>query len=131
MTQEGEARARDILIVDDEADIRMAITGILEDEGYSSRSAGNSTQALEEIDRHIVGPLLEALAERGDYRMLVSPDHPTPVRTKTHSHGFVPWAICGAGAPVDASKTYDEVTAGESSLGFEAGWRMMGEVFLK
>ena len=51
MTREGEALARDILIVDDEVDIRSAITGILEDEGYSSREAGNSTQALEEIDR--------------------------------------------------------------------------------
>lgn len=41
--------AHDILIVDDEADIRSAVTGILEDEGYECRTAGNSDQALEAI----------------------------------------------------------------------------------
>ncbi len=33
------------------------------------------------------------LQAQGDYRILVTPDHPTPLRTKTHSHGFVPFAI--------------------------------------
>src|ERR1700749_1469632 len=41
--------ARDILIVDDEADIRMLITGILRDEGYETREAVNSVQALSAI----------------------------------------------------------------------------------
>src|SRR5438309_3245370 len=41
--------ATDILIVDDEADIRMLIAGILKDEGYETREAGNSTQALAAI----------------------------------------------------------------------------------
>jgi len=41
--------AYDILIVDDEADIRSLISGILEDEGYQTREAGNSTEALESI----------------------------------------------------------------------------------
>jgi two-component system, NtrC family, nitrogen regulation response regulator NtrX len=41
--------ARDILIVDDEADIRMLIAGILKDEGYETREAGNSAQALSAI----------------------------------------------------------------------------------
>ena len=41
--------ARDILIVDDEADIRLLITGILSDEGYETREAGNSDDALEAL----------------------------------------------------------------------------------
>ncbi|MGF1610530.1 MAG: sigma-54-dependent transcriptional regulator [Kiloniellales bacterium] len=41
--------ARDILIVDDETDIRMLITGILSDEGYSTREAADSTSALDAI----------------------------------------------------------------------------------
>ena len=39
----------DILIVDDESDIRNLISGILEDEGFSTRQASNSQMALEEI----------------------------------------------------------------------------------
>jgi two-component system nitrogen regulation response regulator NtrX len=49
--QEPNDMARDILVVDDEADIRAAITGILEDEGYTTRGAANSAAALAEIDR--------------------------------------------------------------------------------
>ncbi|MFX4222399.1 MAG: sigma-54-dependent transcriptional regulator [Thalassobaculum sp.] len=45
--------ANDILIVDDEADIRMLIGDILEDEGYESRQAANSTEALEGIRRRM------------------------------------------------------------------------------
>ena len=43
--------AHDILIVDDEADIRLMVTGILEDEGFATRSVANSDLALAEIDR--------------------------------------------------------------------------------
>ena len=82
-------------------------------------------KALEEIDRHIVGPVHEALQSHGDYRILVSPDHPTPVRTKTHSHGFVPWAIAGTGIEPDTATTYDDPTAGASDLHFDEGWRLM------
>lgn len=81
--------------------------------------------ALEAIDEKIVAPLHAALEQRGDYRILVSPDHPTPCRTKTHSHGFVPLAICGSGVQADQATTYDEVSAAASSLSFEEGWQMM------
>jgi 2,3-bisphosphoglycerate-independent phosphoglycerate mutase len=83
-------------------------------------------EALEQIDRHIVRPIHEALRKQGDYRILVSPDHPTPLRIKTHSHGFVPWAMAGAGIAPDRFTTYDEVAAAQSALSFDEGWRLMG-----
>jgi len=83
-------------------------------------------KALEEIDRHIVRPLHDALRSQGDYRILVSPDHPTPLRTKTHSHGAVPLAICGTGINADEHQTYDDVTATASQLSFDDGWKVMG-----
>src|SRR5687768_2598918 len=45
--------AAEILIVDDEADIRTLIQGILEDEGYATRQAGNSQQAYERIAERV------------------------------------------------------------------------------
>lgn len=95
------------------------------DEASHEGDATAKIKALEEIDEKIVGPLHEALAAQGDYRILVSPDHPTPVRTKTHSHGFVPWAMCGAGIEADAAATYDEVAAAASPSAFDEGWRLM------
>lgn len=95
------------------------------DEASHEGRADAKIKALEEIDRHIVGPLHEALKKQGDYRILVSPDHPTPLRIKTHSHGFVPFAICGSGVAADKAKSYDEVAAGESTLVFDQGWKVM------
>lgn len=95
------------------------------DEASHQGDAPAKVKALEEIDRHIVGPLKQALAKQGDYRMLVSPDHPTPLRTKTHSHGAVPFVIAGAAIAPDAFNTYDERSASQSKLAFEEGWKLM------
>jgi 2,3-bisphosphoglycerate-independent phosphoglycerate mutase len=86
-------------------------------------------KALEEIDHHIVGPIWEALKTQGEYRILVTPDHPTPVRTKTHSHGDVPFTIAGTAVTPDTGQTYDEPTAAQG-IAFEEGWRLM-TYFLK
>lgn len=96
------------------------------DEASHEGDCAAKVKALEEIDRHIVGPLHAALKVQGEYRILVTPDHPTPLRTKTHSHGFVPLAACGDGIAADEWSTYDEIAAGRSSLSFDEGWRMMG-----
>lgn len=95
------------------------------DEASHEGNAAAKVKALEEIDRHIVGPLHEALQAQGEYRIIVQPDHPTPLRTKTHSHGFVPFAMAGTGVTADGSRTYDEVAAGASPLSFDAGWKLM------
>jgi 2,3-bisphosphoglycerate-independent phosphoglycerate mutase len=95
------------------------------DEASHEGRVDAKVQALEEIDRHIVAPLHAALAQQGEYRILVSPDHPTPCRTKTHSHGFVPLTICGAGITADHATAYNEPQAAASALSFDEGWRMM------
>jgi len=96
------------------------------DEASHEGRADAKIKALEEIDAQIVAPLHAALKAHGEYRILVSPDHPTPIRTKTHSHGYVPIAICGTGVTPDAAATYDEIAAGQSSLAFDEGWKLMG-----
>jgi 2,3-bisphosphoglycerate-independent phosphoglycerate mutase len=95
------------------------------DEASHEGDAEAKVRALEAIDQHIVRPLHAALASRGEYRILVSPDHPTPIRTKTHSHGFVPFTIAGTGISPDEFSSYDEDSAGRSGLGFPEGWRLM------
>jgi 2,3-bisphosphoglycerate-independent phosphoglycerate mutase len=95
------------------------------DEASHEGNCAAKIKALEEIDRHIVGPLWEALKAQGDYRILITPDHPTPLRTKTHSHGYVPFIMAGNGVTADAATTYDEVSAGKSGLAFDEGWKLM------
>jgi len=100
------------------------------DEASHEGNAAAKVKAIEEIDRHIVAPLHTALKSRGDYRILVTPDHPTLLRTKTHAHGFVPWAIAGTTTEPDAATTYDDPTADSSELVFQEGWKLM-EYYLR
>lgn len=81
------------------------------DEASHEGDAAAKVEALERIDAEIVGPVHAWLQSQGDYRILVSPDHPTLLRTKTHSHGEVPFAMCGTGVPAEAAAMYDESAA--------------------
>jgi 2,3-bisphosphoglycerate-independent phosphoglycerate mutase len=95
------------------------------DEASHEGDAHEKVRALENIDRHIVGPVHESLRTVGDYRILVCPDHPTFLRTKTHSHGYVPFAMCGRGIAASRSHSYDEVVAAANQLSLPAGHKLM------
>jgi 2,3-bisphosphoglycerate-independent phosphoglycerate mutase len=95
------------------------------DEASHEGKVDAKVKALEEIDRHVVGPLLEALPRHGDWRLLVSPDHRTPLRTRAHAHGAVPFVMAGTGIADQGQPSYDEVVAEASRLGFEWGHELM------
>ncbi|MBM83980.1 MAG: cofactor-independent phosphoglycerate mutase [Planctomycetaceae bacterium] len=95
------------------------------DEASHEGDAAAKVEALERIDADIVGPVHSALRDRGDYRILVCPDHPTFLRTKTHSHGFVPFAMCGTNITADAAIDYNEPSAARSSICLTKGHDLM------
>ena len=87
-------------------------------------------EALQQIDQHIVAPLVDALQRHGEHRIVVTPDHPTPCGTKKHSHGMVPLVMAGDGIEPDSQTTYDEVAAEASGRRFDKGWDLM-DAFIK
>jgi 2,3-bisphosphoglycerate-independent phosphoglycerate mutase len=95
------------------------------DEASHEGKADEKVKALEQIDQHIVGPLLEALPHYGDWRILIEPDHRTTLRTRAHAYGAVPFAVAGTGITPDTATTYDEPTAESSDLSFDPGWKLM------
>jgi 2,3-bisphosphoglycerate-independent phosphoglycerate mutase len=68
-------------------------------------------QAIEEFDRHIVGEMLRYQGERGDLRILVTPDHATPLSIKTHSAEAVPFTLCGPDVSADGGTIYSEIAS--------------------
>ena len=57
--------------------------------------------SIEQIDEKIVGPIAEALQESGEpYTIIITPDHPTPVRVKTHTRDGVPCLVYRSDRPV-------------------------------
>ncbi|HCS51397.1 cofactor-independent phosphoglycerate mutase [Rubinisphaera sp.] len=99
------------------------------DEASHEGDCDAKLEALQRIDSDIVAPLHDYLKSQGEYRLLISPDHPTFLRTKTHSHGYVPFAIAGTGITPDENDTYDEIRA-EYGETFKEGHLLMNR-FLK
>ena len=95
------------------------------DEASHEGKVEEKVKALERIDEHIVGPLLAALPKHGAWRILVSPDHRTPLRTRAHSYGMVPFAVAGTGVAARAQASYDEAVAAASELEFAKGHHLM------
>jgi 2,3-bisphosphoglycerate-independent phosphoglycerate mutase len=97
------------------------------DEASHQGDAAAKVRALEEIDAKIVGPLAAHLAAAGPHRILVCPDHPTFISTKTHSRGAVPFLIAGSGVAATGRQAYGETLAAATGQRVEPGWRLMGE----
>ena len=84
---------------------------------------------IEAIDEHIIGPLLTHLEACGDHRLLVLPDHPTPIDVRTHVAEPVPFAYCGSDVGEPSGRLFSEANAAETGLVVEPGHRLMG-IFL-
>lgn len=100
------------------------------DEAGHSGNAEMKKKAVERIDKFIVGPVYEAMQKFPSWRMLVVPDHPTPVRTGAHVADPVPFAMAGTGVAGVLNSPFSEANAARSGLKIENGFELM-EYFLK
>ena len=72
----------------------------------------NKVKSIEYIDSRAFAPILDYLRGSGDdYRILIMPDHPTPIATKTHSGEPVPFLIYDSRRRLDGVSTFTEQTA--------------------
>ena len=97
------------------------------DEASHQGDVAAKVKAIEEIDAKIVGPITEHLRGVPDHRILVCPDHPTFISTKTHSRGSVPFVMAGAGIEAGDAASYHEAAASATGLVVEPGWKLMGK----
>jgi 2,3-bisphosphoglycerate-independent phosphoglycerate mutase len=100
------------------------------DEAGHNGNADMKKKAVEQIDKHIVGPVFDALQKYESWRILVMPDHPTPVRTCAHSSEPVPFAMAGDSVTGILHTTFGETNAAKSGFRIENGFELM-EYFLK
>jgi 2,3-bisphosphoglycerate-independent phosphoglycerate mutase len=82
-------------------------------------------RAIELVDREIVGPVWEAAQQFGSARILVLPDHFTPIARRTHVGNPVPFLLSGTGISADRADRLDEVIAEESDVMVEEGWTLL------
>ncbi len=101
------------------------------DEAGHGAMIEGKVDAIEQIDKHIVGPVLNYLKDqKEDWRIMTLPDHPTPIHLRTHTSDPVPFAMAGMGVSSPWQYTYNEVNAEKSGLTIKKGHELM-EYFLK
>lgn len=86
----------------------------------------NKVRAIELIDERVLTPVIEYLENAGeDFAVLVCPDHPTPLITRTHSRNPVPYMIYRSNNHTEGADTFTEETAKKSGILIKEGYTLM------
>lgn len=92
----------------------------------------NKVKAIEMIDEHILGPVVEFLKDYDDFAVLVCPDHPTPLSIRTHTSTPVPYLIYDSKNEINSGvKVFCEKEARETGNYIEKGFTMMNYFLTK
>ena len=92
---------------------------------------GNKIKSIEYIDEKVIGPLLKMLDDDGEeYKVMVMPDHATPIATKTHAIDPVPFLIYDSRKKVKGISAFTEKNAENTGLFFSSG-KNLAKFFLK
>ena len=85
------------------------------DEMGHQGSVEKKVKSIEYLDQRVIGPLTKALDEdKTEYRLLVMPDHPTPIRVRTHTADSVPYLLYDSNIQQEHTWNYNEKEAKES-----------------
>ena len=83
-------------------------------------------QAIENIDKFIIEPLVEQMNASGeDYRMLILPDHPTPICVRTHTSGPIPYLLYDSTKQLGDFAAYNETIGEQSGIVRDTGYQMI------
>lgn len=100
------------------------------DEMGHQGSVERKVQAIEYLDTRVIGPIAGKLAEAGeDFRLLVLPDHPTPIRLRTHTAEDVPYMLYDSTALLDKTWDYNEEEARRSGNRTAVGHTLIDRLF--
>ena len=100
------------------------------DEMGHQGSVEKKIQAIEYLDQRLIRLVKEGLDAFGeDYRMLILPDHPTPIKVRTHVAEPVPYLLYDSTKPQEHTWHYNEKEAAESGNKVTHGWDMMKYLF--
>jgi len=100
------------------------------DEMGHQGSVERKVQAIERLDTKVIGPLVEKMEAAGeDFRLLVLPDHPTPIRVRTHTSDSVPYMLYDSTAPLQHTWDYNEEAGRNSGNFVPKGHELINKLF--
>ncbi len=126
---EGKAKAAASVLLDEGYDF-VYIHVEAQDEMGHQGSAADKVKAIENIDEKILSFVTNAFEKAGeDYRMLILPDHPTPVEARTHTQEPVPYLLYDSTKAQNGMEKYQENTADKSGILWNDGYRLIDHLF--
>jgi 2,3-bisphosphoglycerate-independent phosphoglycerate mutase len=95
------------------------------DEAGHVGSIDEKIKAIEQIDKHVLSPIVNNIGSFGDYKIAILPDHATPIDIRTHTRDPVPLAIYSSCDGSDNVKVYDEKSVVKGSLRIDNAFNLV------
>lgn len=126
---EGKADAAVKALLDDDCDFAYIHLEAPDEMGHQG-SYERKVQAIENLDKRIIKRVVEKMENfGGDFRMLVLPDHPTPVSIRTHIGDPVPYMLYDSTNKLSKSWNYNEKEAEASGNYVDEGYKIIDKLF--
>ena len=128
---EGKAQAAVRALLEDGNDLVYVHVEGPDEMGHQG-SAENKVLSIEYLDRRLIGPIKDAMDASGEsYRMLILPDHPTPVRIRTHSSEPVPYLLYDSTKQRKTVAHYTEKEAAATNNYQPEGFRLIEKLIME
>ena len=128
---EGKANAAVKALTTDGFDFAYIHVEAPDEMGHQG-SMERKTQAIENLDEKVIKVVYDELTASGeDFRMLVLPDHPTPIVLRTHSSEPVPYILYDSTDPKESVLKYNEKDAKASGIYVAEGHKLIDHLFEK
>lgn len=125
---EGKARAALKALTKDGYDFAYIHVEAPDEMGHQGLTKDKIT-AIENVDQKVLKVVLEGLEASGeDFRLLLLPDHPTPIEVRTHTGEAVPYLLYDSTKSIKGAEEYSEKTAALSGRSFEDGYQLIGHL---
>ena len=125
---EGKAKAAVKVLLEDDYDFVYIHVEAPDEMGHQGNIA-NKVKSIEYLDQRVIKVVMEEMEKAGaDYRMLVMPDHPTPIRCRTHTSDPVPYLLFDSTAKQNNSWKYNEEEAKASGNVIFEGYTVINKL---
>ena len=126
---EGKMQAAVKAVAEDGYDFAYIHVEAPDEMGHQG-SVERKVQAIEYLDQKIIAPIVKNLEEREiEFRLLILPDHPTPIRVRTHTGDNVPYLLYDSTLERNESWDYNEKDAQSSGNLIEKGHTLIDKLF--
>lgn len=126
---EGKAMAAVKAVTEDGCDFVYIHVEAPDEMGHQG-SISNKIKAIESLDQRVIKVIMDEMKKRVEpYRMLIMPDHPTPVRLRTHTSNPVPYLLYDSTKEVSSNQLYNEEQAAAADNVEKEGYRLIEKLF--